>query len=227
LLHFRAWGCLRILFADFALDRGSRQLFRAGEEIRLGPKAFALLDLLLAERPRAVSKAHIRDVLWPRTAVAESNLTCLVTDLRRTLDDDARRPRFIRTVYAFGYAFCGAVTGPADESPGRGPRGMHPRLLHRGQETALGEGENVLGRAEEALVWIDSPAASRRHARILVREGRATLEDLGSRNGTYLRGQRIHAPTALVDGDEIRIGRVFMTFRSFAAAASTEAEAEP
>ncbi len=220
---------MRILFGDFALDRGSRQLFRAGEEIRLAPKAFEMLDLLLGHRPRALSKAQIRDRLWPRTSVADSNLTCLVNDLRSALADDARRPRFIRTVYGFGYAFCGEVAGSADEPKAgtRASRGTHLRLLHQGHETALREGENLLGRTDEAVIWIDSPAASRRHARILVKDGRATVEDLGSRNGTYLRGERIHAPAALADGDEIRIGRVFMTFRSFPAAGSTKSEMEP
>ncbi len=100
------------------------------------------------------------------------------------------------------------------------------RLVYQDREIALRPGENVLGRDDDAVAWLDSPTVSRRHARILVSDGMATLEDLGSRNGTYLRGERIHAPASLVDGDEIRIGRVFITFRSFPKATSTKREQE-
>jgi len=95
------------LFGDFALDQERRQLLRAGIPLALEPKAYELLSLLLARRPRALSKAQIRDVLWPGTFVSESALAGLVTDLRSVFEDDPRRPRFIRTVHSFGYAFCG------------------------------------------------------------------------------------------------------------------------
>ena len=61
--------------------------------------------------------------------------------------------------------------------------------------------------------WFESPTVSRRHARILVADGKATLEDLGSKNGTFLRGKRLTSPAPLSDGDEILLGRVRMTFR--------------
>jgi DNA-binding winged helix-turn-helix (wHTH) protein len=213
---------VRILFGEFVLDRGTRQLFRANQEVHLGPKAFDLLDLLVTRRPRAVTKAQVRDTLWPRTSVADSNLTSLLTELRGALGDDASHPRFVRTVRGFGYSFCGAAT---EEAGGHSPPRVHLRLVYQGREVSLRPGENVLGRCDEAVVWIDSPSVSRRHARILVSGETATLEDLGSRNGTYLSGERIAAPSLLADGDEIRVGRAFMTFRSFPAAASTEPEA--
>ena len=215
-----------MLFGDFALDLESRQLHRAGEEVRLGPKAFDLLALLASQRPRALSKTHVRDALWPRTSVAESNLTSLVAELRDALDEDAKCPRFIRTVHGFGYAFCGAVRDAPEQTRGRGAEERHIRLLVQDREITLGEGENVLGRSDDAVVWIDSSTVSRRHARILVGGGIATLEDLDSRNGTYLRGERIRAPARLADGDEIRIGGVFLVFRSFSSAESTDAESE-
>jgi pSer/pThr/pTyr-binding forkhead associated (FHA) protein len=81
-------------------------------------------------------------------------------------------------------------------------------------EVALREGENLLGRVEEGVAWIESPTVSRRHARILIEGGRAILEDLASKNGTFLRGQRIAAPTPLRDGDVIRLGGVAMTVRA-------------
>lgn len=198
-------------FGDFSVDFGSRQLLRERKQIHLGPKAFELLDALLGSRPRAWSKAQLLERIWPRTVVSESNLTSVVTELRAALGDEARSPRFIRTVYGFGYAFCGEATEAAEAVPK--PRRFRLRLFLDDREIALHEGENILGRVDEGVAWLESPAVSRRHARILVADGKATLEDLGSKNGTFLRDRRLTVPSALVDGDEIRLGRVRMTFR--------------
>jgi DNA-binding winged helix-turn-helix (wHTH) protein len=200
-------------FGDFTVDLGSRQLLRGTEEIHLGPKAFALLEVLLTKRPQALSKTQLREQLWPRTFVSESNLTSLVTELRTALGDKARHPRFVRTVYGFGYAFCGEVVKVREAGRSTARRGAQLRLFLDEREIALHEGENVLGRVDEGVGWFESPEVSRRHARILVADGKATLEDLGSKNGTFLRDKRLSAPSTLSDGDEIRLGRVRMTFR--------------
>jgi DNA-binding winged helix-turn-helix (wHTH) protein len=202
---------VRVQFAEFVVDSGSRQLLRDGQPVRLGPKAYELLDLLLRARPRAFSKEQLRDQLWPRTAVSESNLTTLVNEVRTALGDDARNPRFIRTVYGFGYAFCSAAADAASPAPRSAPPRL--RLFLEDREIALHEGENLLGRVDEVVAWLESTTVSRRHARILVSQGRATLEDLGSKNGTFLRGERLASAVALADGDEILLGRVRMTFR--------------
>ena len=202
-----------VQFGDFAVDFGSRQLLRGREEIHLGPKAFDLLELLLTRRPQALSKAHLQNQLWPRTALSESSLTSVVTELRAALSDEARRPRFVRTVYGFGYAFCGEATEVADAVPPITPRGFRLRLFLDDREVALREGENMLGRLDEGVAWLESPTVSRRHARIVVSRGLATLEDLGSKNGTFLRGKRLTSPAPLSDGDEMLLGGVHMTFR--------------
>src|SRR5688572_8294781 len=212
-------------FDEFALDRDSRQLWRGQEALRLVPKAFDLLDLLLRERPRAVSKERIRDRLWPKTFVSESTLTSLVVDLRAALGDQPRTPQYVRTVHGLGYAFCGT----ASESAGKKTVGDRPRLLRLlwgDRAIPLSEGENVLGRVDGAAAWIDSPSVSRRHARIVVSGGRATVEDLGSKNGTYVRGEKLSAAAQVFDGDEIRLGRVRMTFTILAGTASTQTDIE-
>jgi DNA-binding winged helix-turn-helix (wHTH) protein len=210
-----------LAFGDFSLDLESRQLLRSGKAVRLSPKALQLLELLVAERPRALAKAEIRDRLWPRTFVSESSLTGLVATLRRALGDSARDPRYLRTVHGLGYAFCGVVTEdpPRRKSPAR--RGLHFRLTWEGGDVSLAEGENVLGRVEEAAAWIESASVSRRHARILVSDGKARLEDLGSKNGTFLNGRKITSAVALADADEIRLGVVPTTFRVVGGATST------
>jgi pSer/pThr/pTyr-binding forkhead associated (FHA) protein len=79
----------------------------------------------------------------------------------------------------------------------------------------------VLGRDDRAAVWIADPGASRRHARILVDGTTAILEDLGSKNGTSCNGKSVTAPVTLQDGDEIRIGKVTLQFRSVSVNAPT------
>jgi DNA-binding winged helix-turn-helix (wHTH) protein len=212
---------MRVSFGDCVLDLERRQLSRAGVDVHLTPKALELLALLVVERPRAVAKSEIHDRLWPGTFVSESNLTTLVTELRTALGDTARGPRYVKTVHRFGYAFCGTAAELSERRGRPGRRGPRFTLEWAGGEVALGEGENVIGREEDAEAWIESASVSRRHARIVVSEGRATLEDLGSKNGTFVRGQKLTSPLVLQDDEEIRVGRVPIRFRVVEAAAST------
>ena len=200
-------------FGEFEFDPQSRELRSAGRSVALSPKAFALLDLLARSRPRALSRVEIREYLWPATFVSESNLNSLVAEIRRALGEDPRNPAWIRTVHGFGYAFSDPASPAGGIPSGESAPNVRFRLLCQDREVALRDGENLLGRTDESTVWIDAPTISRRHARIVVSRGRATLEDLGSRNGTWLRGQRIDSPCPLEDGDEIRLGRVPVTFR--------------
>lgn len=201
---------MALRFGEFAVDPGSRQLWRGKEAVPLGPKAFELLELLLASRPKALSKARIREALWPRTFVSESNLTSVVNELRSALGDRPRRSRFVRTVYGFGYAFCGEAA-EAEGAPAAHVTRL--RLFLDDREIALRDGENLLGRLDEGVAWLESPTVSRRHARIVVADGRATLEDLGSKNGTFVKGERVTSSRVLSDGDDILLGRVHATFR--------------
>ena len=84
------------------------------------------------------------------------------------------------------------------------------------------ENAHIVGRGADASVWIDATGVSRHHARILIDGGDATLEDLGSKNGTYVAGERVTSPRRLHDGDQIRLGSVVVTFQSPAVSAATE-----
>lgn len=216
---------MRVTFGDFVLDRGARQLQRGAEVRHLGPKAFELLELLLDHRPNVVARHRIRDLLWPGTFVAESTLATVVAEVRAALGDDAKNPGFVRTVHGVGFAFC----GQADES--RPPRphatsAVAYRLVLEDREVRLDQGENVLGRVEDGAAWLESPTVSRRHARIVVDGAQVVLEDLASKNGTFVGGVRISAPTVLVDGDSFRLGRVGMTLRAVRPDAATRTDVE-
>jgi DNA-binding winged helix-turn-helix (wHTH) protein len=208
-------------FGEFALDPGTRQLRRGEEERHLGPKAFELLGLLLRHRPNVVTKEAIHDRLWPGTFVSGSTLATVVGEIRAALDEDPASPRFLRTVHGVGYAFGGEAKeeGPPPTPVTKGALSF--RLLFEDREIALRPGENLLGRVDEGVVWIESASVSRRHARIRVEDGQAILEDLGSKNGTYWREQRISAPVVLADGDEIRLGKVSLTLRILPVDATT------
>jgi DNA-binding winged helix-turn-helix (wHTH) protein len=119
------------------LDPERRQLFRRDTPLPLEPKAYELLTPLLARCPRALSKAQIHEVLWPGTFVSESALAGLVADLRAVLHDDARRPRLIRTVHGFGYAFCGEAREDGQSAAPAGPGLRLVLLLSSGAERSF------------------------------------------------------------------------------------------
>jgi predicted component of type VI protein secretion system len=77
---------------------------------------------------------------------------------------------------------------------------------HPGQEIAVSGPEFIVGRAPECKLRPNSDMVSRRHCMITVGEGKATIRDLGSRNGTILNGERIAGEHELRTGDKIRIG---------------------
>lgn len=212
-------GAASLTFGGHRLDLGTRQLFRGPAEVHLSPKAFDLLRLLVEKRPQAVSKAEAFDHVWPGTFVTDGNLASLVAELRRALGDQSRPSRFVRTVHAFGYAFCGKVDGdPADTAPAGGTCW----IVWRGKEISLHDGENIIGRDADVAVRVDFPSVSRRHASIVVSPEGATLEDLGSKNGTLLRNVPVAGIVDLADLDEIQVGSVRMTLRIMHTVTSTQ-----
>lgn len=199
---------MTICFGPFALNLDTRQLSRGGEDIHLSTKAFDLLATLIRDRPNVVSKETLQHRLWPDTFVAEANLSNLIGEIREALADSARDPAYIRTIHRVGYAFCAGTTAPVEPSP------VLCWIEWGSQRFPLRTGEHVIGRDSDVAIRIDASTVSRRHARILVRGDGVTLEDFGSKNGTFHRDARITSPVAIVDGDRIRIGSQLLTFRA-------------
>lgn len=195
---------MRVSFGEFVLDSERRLLERRGEPVHLSPKAFGVLELLMAERPRAVSKQVLLDRIWPDVVVEEQNVKTAIFEIRRALGEAGS---FIRTLQRYGYAFAADTQPKVAEDTGA-------RLLTRDHTYALRSGENVIGRDASCPIALTATGVSRRHARIEIRDGRALLEDLGSKNGTWRNDERIATAVELSDGDSIRIGIVRLTFRS-------------
>jgi DNA-binding winged helix-turn-helix (wHTH) protein len=220
-------GAARLIFGEFVLDPRTRQLLRGKAELHVERKAYELLAFLLERRPEAVSKASLRERLWPDALVSEWSLPGLVAQVRRTLEDSSRQPRFIRTVHRFGYAFVGTVSEAPWPAIGEAidqDRQTTARLLWEERVLPLAEGANLIGRGPEATVVVDMPGISRTHARILVQDDQATLEDLGSKNGTYLHERRLEAAARLRDGDTFRLGVQLFVFRHSSRTSSTQSE---
>ena len=110
---------MQVSFGEFVLDLDSRELRRGAEPVRLSPKAFQLLEILVTNRPKALSKADLQDRLWPNTFVVEKNLANLVSEIRQVLGDSPSSG-FIRTVPRYGYAFHETIL--EDHEPTLAPR---------------------------------------------------------------------------------------------------------
>src|SRR5262245_31092808 len=88
------------------LDLANACAWRGAQTLRLTPKVFAVLQLLVEQAGRLVTKSALLDAVWPDTTVSDAAaLTVCIGALRRELGDDPRAPRFIETVSRRGYRF--------------------------------------------------------------------------------------------------------------------------
>jgi DNA-binding winged helix-turn-helix (wHTH) protein len=204
---------MQVRFDEFTLDTDTRQLRQGDAERHLSPKAFDLLRILVEHRPRVLSKAELHEQLWPATFVSEATLASVVSEVRDALGDTGREGRYVRTVHRFGYAFSATATEQARDGHLRDTAPVRCWILWESGQVGLREGEHILGRDSGVSVWLDSPTVSRHHARIVVTPEGATIEDLGSTNGTQLRGEPLATLSALNDGDTIRLGSVVVRYR--------------
>jgi DNA-binding winged helix-turn-helix (wHTH) protein len=202
---------MQLRFDDgFLFDTDRRQLSRGEQEVSLSPKAYELLRLLIEARPSAVAKEKLYRSLWPNTHVVEGNLPNLIAEIRGAVGDSGHHPRIVRTLHRFGYAFASAVevVTPA-RSVGRELYAYS--LRWKTTDLPLRAGENIIGRDPDTEVCVDAAGVSRRHARLLIDKQRVTIEDLNSKNGTFVRGVRITSSRVLLPGDEVSFGRVHVT----------------
>jgi DNA-binding winged helix-turn-helix (wHTH) protein len=221
---------VRVQFAEFTLDWDTRQLLhRDRGEIRLSPKAFDLLAALIEQRPRVLGKADLHGRIWPNTYVVDANLNVLIAEIRRALEDSPRDAKFIRTVHAIGYAFCGEAVEPSDRSAPRRAPPVRFWLVWNERVIVLEDGDNTVGRDPQCTVWLDASGVSRRHARIRTVRGddAVLLQDLGSKNGTLVQNSPITGEVRLSDGAVIQIGSVQLKLRVWSEGKSPETERIP
>ena len=108
-------------FGPFRTDLSDGSLWREDEEVRMPPRALAVL-LYLLERPgRVVSKPELIDAVWKDANVSETSLTEALGIVRQTLGDSSQQPQYIQTVHRRGYRFIAPVTV---DLPSGGPRAI-------------------------------------------------------------------------------------------------------
>ena len=192
------------LFGAFRLDLEAGELLRRGERVEIRPKVFDLLLFLLQNRGKLLTKEMLLAQVWSDVVVSETSLTRTVADLRELLEDDSDQPQYIETAPKRGYKFIAAVEEVRSGAPGSQETGLS--LIHGATEYPLREGEQMIGRGREVDIPLFTSLTSRHHARVHVRNGVVTLEDLGSMNGTLVNGVRVNGAIELKLGDQIKIG---------------------
>jgi adenylate cyclase len=120
---------LRYLFEDYAFDTDRRELRRVRDLIRLTPQVFDLLDYLLRNRERVVSKDDLVATIWGGRIVSDSALTTRINAVRAAIGDNGKTQRLIKTLPRKGFRFVGTVREeqkpagfPAEDTATRLPR---------------------------------------------------------------------------------------------------------
>jgi TolB-like protein/DNA-binding winged helix-turn-helix (wHTH) protein/Tfp pilus assembly protein PilF len=96
-------------FGPFRLEPMKRRLLRDGEPLRLTPKAFDLLLVLVDESGRTIGKDELLEKVWPGTVVEENNLNQNITALRKSLGDSRQESQYVATIPGVGYRFVAEV----------------------------------------------------------------------------------------------------------------------
>lgn len=197
-------------FNQFELDCASGEVRREGRLLAIRPKVYALLVYLVSRQGRLIPKDELIRAIWGDVSVSDGSLNRAIAELRSALGDESEAPRLIETVPRRGYKFIGNVIARQ-----RGAERTSGFILITGERTIpLPVGETIIGRTPECSVQIIGPSVSRRHARIVISDDGAAIEDLQSLNGTYVGDEKIKAPTPLKHGDQLRIGKERVRFLS-------------
>ena len=201
-----------VRFGEFEFDRGSGDLRRLGHRVLIQDQPLVVLDMLIVRAGTLVTRQELCHRLWPQAFVDFDNgLNNAVSRLRSTLEDSATTPRFVETVGRRGYRFIATIE-VVQQRPAAAP--VRAWLVGDAGRIDLHPGPNILGRRGPDVLELASSTVSRRHARITIDDasGAASIEDLGSKNGTFVGEQRITGPVTLADGDSLRIGSLAWRF---------------
>src|SRR5215213_10037883 len=102
-------------FGSFCLDEAERQLIRNGKPLRLAPKLFDVLLVLIQNKGSLVRKERLLREVWPDVFVEEANLSVNIASLRKALDGGRSEEQWIETVPKQGYRFMAPVFEPPSD----------------------------------------------------------------------------------------------------------------
>jgi len=212
-------GSFRV--GEWTVDPASLVLSDGERTVRLRPKVMDLL-VALARRPGDVqAKGELLESVWPDVTVGDGSLIVVIGELRSALGDSSDDPRYIETVPRRGYRLIAQVEGLSPRNETR----TRFSLIGAGGVIPLTGGRSVIGRDAACDIHLDSEHVSRSHAMLEISGDRVLIEDLGSKNGTYVGDGRIESQVELRPGDCIRFGRQAAVLQLAAEAAPTVTEA--
>ena len=151
-----------IEFGQFQIDCNNKQLLHDGQPVALTPKAFAVLFELIQADGNLVTKQTLMDRVWKGTVVTDAALTVCIREIRKTLGESARSPRFITTLHKRGYCFSGnsskpirAVTGSGDSSV---KTEMQIRVKRKLESGLLSDALSRTSKGQQQIVFIQGEA---------------------------------------------------------------------
>jgi len=121
----------QVIFDRYRFEPLTARLWAGASEVKLTPKAAAVLAVLVRRAGDPVSKEELFAEVWERRVVSDDALTTTIQELRKALGDDAKQPRFIRTRHRSGYQFIAGLSGSASAiAPDAAPirNAMHQRI---------------------------------------------------------------------------------------------------
>ena len=100
---------MRYLFEGYALDTDRRELHRGTETVSITPQEFDLLDYLIRNRERVVSKDDIIKTIWKGRAISDTALTTRLNGVRSAIGDSGEAQHLIKTLPRRGFRFVGKI----------------------------------------------------------------------------------------------------------------------
>jgi DNA-binding winged helix-turn-helix (wHTH) protein len=100
---------MEISFGPYQLEKANARLLRGNCPVPLAPKALDVLHYLATRSGRLVTKEELLAALWPDVLVSDASIKVCVREIRKALNDGAKRPTYIETVHRRGYRFIAAV----------------------------------------------------------------------------------------------------------------------
>jgi DNA-binding winged helix-turn-helix (wHTH) protein len=123
---------LRYLFEEYAFDTDRRELHRGADAVSVTPQVFDLLDYLICNRERVVSKDDLINAIWNGRIVSEAALTTRLNAARSAIGDSGEKQRLIKTLPRKGFRFVRTVREAKGRQAHQPPTS---RLNRRGQRS--------------------------------------------------------------------------------------------
>jgi DNA-binding winged helix-turn-helix (wHTH) protein len=155
---------VRYLFEEYAFDTDLRELHRGADVISVAPQVFDLLDYLIRNRGRVVSKDDLINTVWNGRVVSDAALTTRLNVARSVIGDSGEKQRLIKTLPRKGFRFVGTVQEvrrPADAALSADPGERSPQSIVGPDRSSAAAMAGLVSGARNGAMMSLSPAAPR------------------------------------------------------------------